>query len=344
MQQGIIKLETCPSIIAASSVVGQKEFEGPLGSCFDLHDEKGTFNMDTWEKSESEMQRMALNLALSKCRLKSEEIDLLFAGDLLNQCVSSAYGLVNFKIPFFGLFGACSTCSEGLALASLVLSGGLANRCAVVTSSHNCAAERQFRNPIEYGGQRTPTAQWTVTGSGAFILSTHPQGPFITEVLPGRAVDSNIDDPNNMGAAMAPAAVDTLQRFFSESKTSPSDYDAIITGDLGAEGSDILREFLKTDGYDITQNHNDCGLLIYDCDAQDTHAGGSGCGCSAVVLAAHLLPRMNRGELNELLFISTGALMNPSSIEQGNAIIGIAHLVHISNTNNKGLKFNGKTN
>lgn len=339
--QGIIKLENSPSIIAAASVVGKKEFEGPLGPCFDLHDDKDRFDMDTWEKAESEMQRLALNLALSKCRLKSEEIDLLFAGDLLNQCISSAYGLVNFKIPFFGLFGACSTCAEGLTLAAMAIAGGVAGRCAVVTSSHNCSAERQFRNPIEYGGQRTPTAQWTVTGSGAFILSAHPQGPFITEVLPGRAVNSNIDDPNNMGAAMAPAAADTLERFFAESKTCPTDYDAIITGDLGAEGSAILREFLGAAGFDISEGHNDCGLMIYDCEAQDVHAGGSGCGCSATVLAAHLLPRLNRGELNNILFMATGALMNPASVQQGNAIIGIAHLVHLSNTNGKGVSFHG---
>lgn len=344
MQKGIIKLDTCPSIIAAASVVGQKEFEGPLGPYFDIHDKKDDFGMKTWEKAESEMQRLALNTALSKCRLHEDDIDMMFAGDLLNQCVGSAYGLVNFNIPFFGLFGACSTCCEGLALSSMLISGGLANRCAVVTSSHNCSAERQFRSPLEYGGQRPPTAQWTVTGSGAFILSSLAQGPFITEVLPGRAIDGNIDDANNMGAAMAPAAIDTLERFFNESGTSPSDYNAIITGDLGAEGSAILREFLKQGGFDITNNHNDCGLLIYDGETQDTHAGGSGCGCSAVVLASHLLPRMNRGELNDVLFMATGALMNPASLYQGNSIVGIAHLVHISNTNSKGFNFNGKTN
>ncbi len=332
MQKGIIKLDVCPSIIAAASVVGQKEFEGPLGSFYDLHDKTDEFGMKTWEKSESEMQRLALNTALSKCKLKENDIDMMFAGDLLNQCVGSAYGLLSFDIPFFGLFGACSTCAEGLVLSSMLISGGLANRCAVVTSSHNCSAERQFRNPIEYGAQRAPTAQWTVTGAGAFILSSLPQGPFITEVLPGRAIDSNISDANNMGAAMAPAAIDTLIRFFSESQTLPSDYNAIITGDLGSEGSGILRDFLKNSGYDISANHNDCGLLVYDCNAQDIHAGGSGCGCSAIVLSSHLLPRLCRGELENLLFIATGALMNPASLQQGNSIVGIAHLVHLSNT------------
>lgn len=332
MAKSIIKLPRPVYIVGAASVAGANEEAGPFGGHYDVTDSTGTdrFGKDTWETAEGEMQKLALTAALSKSRLAEENVYAIFSGDLQNQCVGSNYGLLDFDVPFFGLYGACSTCAEGLILASLVSSAYGVNT-ATAASSHNSAAERQFRYPIEYGGQRAPTAQWTVTGAGAFILSPEEErdAPFITEVLPGRSIDKGINDLNNMGAAMAPAAVDTLTRYFNESGTSPEDYDLIVTGDLGYEGSRILKEFMADGGYNISPRHADCGLLIYDREKSDKHAGGSGCGCSAAVLAAHILPRMRRGELRRILFMATGALMSPASVWQGNNIPGICHLLRI---------------
>ena len=286
--------------------------------------------MDTWEKSESEMQRIALDGVLGKSGIVISEIGAIFAGDLLNQCTGSGYGLAGFDAPFFGLYGACSTCAEALILASLLVDSKKLTRAAAVCSSHNCSAERQFRFPLEYGGQRTPSAQWTVTGAAAFIVG-HKDGACarITEVLPGIVVDKGISDVSNMGAAMAPAAIDTITRYFNESGAAVSDIDAIVTGDLGYEGSSILNEMLKKDGLDITKVHYDCGLMIYDRQRQDMHAGGSGCGCSGSVLAAHFLEKIKSGEIKNMLFIATGAMMSPSSVLQGLSIPSIAHLVKI---------------
>jgi len=323
-------------IFCAASCVGHDEKKGPLGDCFDLHDDKDTFGQKTWEGSESEMQRLALNAALAKAKLKSEDIDLLLAGDLLNQCIGSSFGLLSFQIPYLGLYGACSTAAESILLASLLCGGGYVKRAAAVTSSHNCSAERQFRYPIEYGGQRTPTSQWTVTGSGAFLLENAASGGSgsvqVAQVMPGRAIDKGITDANNMGAAMAPAALDTLDRYFRATGTAPSDFDLILTGDLGREGSKILRDLCAAAGFPIDSVHSDCGLLIYPPDSAgaDKHAGGSGCGCSAVVLASHILPQLEKGILRDILFIGTGALMNPMSIQQGNSIPSIAHLVRLT--------------
>ncbi len=325
-------------ILSAGSVAGKKEKQGPLGSLFDISGDD-RFGKDTWEKSEAEMQRLALGLALSKSGLREDDLEAMFAGDLINQCISSSYGLVNYRIPFLGLFGACSTCAEGLLMSAI---SGF-DRCAAVTSSHFCSAERQFRFPLEYGGQRPPTSQWTVTGSAAFILSTLPRDlsriswefvPEITEVLPGCIVDRGITDANNMGAAMAPAAADTLERYF-QAGHDPSESDLIVTGDLGREGSGILADLLLAKGYDIRKNHADCGTMIFDLQASDTHAGGSGCGCSAVVLAADLLEKIGRGELSDILFIGTGALMNTLALNQGQSIPGIGHLVRIRGTSKK---------
>lgn len=336
MQKGIIKLTRTPAIIASSSVVGSHEHEGPLGGCFDIHDADNTFGMNTWEKSESEMQRLAFNCALAACKNEANEIDALFAGDLLNQCVGSSYGLVDFDVPYFGLYGACSTAAEGLILASMLYGGSVYDKCAVVSSSHNCSAERQFRFPVEYGGQRSPTAQWTVTGAGAFILADDESGyhPVITDVLPGRVVDKGITDVNNMGAAMAPAAIDTLTRYFDESGRSPDSFSMIVSGDLGSEGASIVTDFMNANKKIKSKfgaNYVDCGLLIYNKDSQDKHAGGSGCGCSAVVMASHILKlmRMRDKGINDILFIGTGAMMSPMSLQQGSSIPGIAHLVHI---------------
>lgn len=330
MQKGIITLKNRPSILCAASVVGKKEMEGPLAGCFDKYDETDTFDMPTWEQSESEMQRIALNTALDKSGFKIDDIDAIFAGDLINQCSSSSYGLANFDAQFFGLFGACSTMAESIVLGSMAVNAGYYTRVAAVTSSHNCSAERQFRFPLEYGGQRTPTAQWTVTGSAAVIIGEHIGAPCISEVLPGRVCDKGIKDSANMGAAMAPAAADTLKRYFDESGKAPDDFSAVYTGDLGYEGAGILCDLLRADGCDISRVHRDCGLMIYDRKAQDVHAGGSGCGCSATVLAGHILREMREGRLSEVLFVATGAMMNTASIQQGLTIPGIAHLVHIS--------------
>lgn len=329
MQKSVIKLDNLPVITAASSVVGKKESEGPLGKYFDYCDLTDRFGMKTWEKSESQMQNIALNFALSKRKIGPNNIDLLLAGDLMNQCTSSAYGLLAFDIPFLGLYGACSTAAEGLILSSLLVNSKSVTRCASVSSSHFCSAERQFRFPLEYGGQRTPTAQWTVTGAAAFIVEETGEGPKIADVMPGRTVDQGITDANNMGAAMAPAAIDTLKRYFEATMTKPSDYDLIVTGDLGYEGHSIVCDIMAKEGYDMGKTYNDCGLIIYDLEKQDVHAGGSGCGCSATVLAAHIIPNIISGYYKNVLFIGTGALMSPGAINQGQSIPGIAHLVHI---------------
>ena len=328
MQNKILKFENT-SIISSASVVGKNEHCGPLGECFDIHDPSDKFGMNTWEQAESEMQRLAFNTALSKLSLSERSIDAIFAGDLLNQCVGSSYGLLDFDIPYFGLYGACSTAAEGIMLASALVSAGYFNRVAAVTSSHYCSAERQYRSPIEYGAQRSPTAQWTVTGAGAFMISSGGKVR-ICEALPGIVIEKGITDASNMGAAMAPAAADTIIRYFSSSGYSPSDFDMIVTGDLGAEGGSILCELLLTEGVDIRKKYADCGTLIYDLKKQDKHAGGSGCGCSAVVLASYLIPMLEKGDLSDILLIGTGAMMSPSSIQQGFSIPAVAHLLRFS--------------
>ncbi len=324
------RLKYPPSILASAAVVGKKEYEGPLGADFDLHDETGTFGMNTWEKSEGEMQRQALCLALAKKKLSPDAIEAVFAGDLINQCVVSSYGVADFQKPFFGLYGACSTFAEAAMLSAMLVDAGYFETVAAVSSSHFCSAERQFRFPLEYGGQRTPTAQWTATAAGAMILAKDGEGPYITEVLPGRIVDGGIKDVNNMGAAMAPAAIDTLTAYFEDSGKSPDEFDRILTGDLGYEGLHITLALMKSAGYDLERVYNDCGLLLFGSDSQDTHAGGSGCGCSASVISGHVLKRFASGEFHDVLYVATGALLNADSTKQGNSIPGIAHLVHIS--------------
>lgn len=327
-------------ITSAGTAVGRSEHEGPLGQCFDLHDPEDRFGQSTWEKAESEMQRIAFSMALKKAKLKTCDVGALFAGDLLNQCVGSAYGLLDFGIPYYGLYGACSTSAEGIMLASMAVNAGYFERAAAVTSSHNCSAERQYRTPIEYGGQKPPTAQWTVTGAGAFIISApeadsecDQSSPFdacITAVMPGTVIDGGISDANNMGAAMAPAAADSLIKYFSTTGEDPSDFDLILTGDLGRVGSDMLEDLMLTEGYDISAVHNDCGKIIYKgIDRPDVNSGGSGCGCAAVVMAGYILPKLRSGELSRVLFLATGAMMSPSSIQQGLNIPSIGHIVVI---------------
>ncbi len=319
-----------------AAVGGCEEGRGPVGRGFDLIDDTDRFGAGTWEKAESEICRLSLNLALKKGKIDAGQISILAAGDLENQCVASAYGLAPFNIPYLGLYGACSTLTEGLIAVSchLAAAGGDEGLFgAVVTSSHNAAAERQFRTPLEYGAQRTPSAQWTATAGGAFLLRPSHGKARITAVMPGRIRDGEVTDGANMGAAMAPAAADSILSYFEKCGENPEDYDLILTGDLGRVGSDLLREILdeKYAGkkHALSDRHDDCGLNLYDFDLQDVHAGGSGCGCSAAVLAAKFLPAVERGEIRRMLLLSTGALMSPSSIQQKLPILGIAPLVRI---------------
>ena len=325
MARDCIQLSNPPVILASAAVGGKMEGEGPLGERFDMLDPTGRFGKDTWEQAEAEMQGRALGLALHKGKMRQDDLDLLLAGDLMNQCTSSSYGTLSYGIPFLGIYGACSTSAEGLLLASLLLDSGHAERAGVIASSHFCSAERQFRYPLDYGGQRPPTAQWTVTASAAFILARQGSGPRITAVQAGRIVDGGITDANNMGAAMAPAAYDSLKRYFDSTHTSPDDYEKIVTGDLGQEGKGILVDLFSKDGVELGANYDDCGLILYDKRRQDVHAGGSGCGCSASVLSTYLLPQKPR----KLLYMATGALMSPMSVKQGMSIPGIAHIVQI---------------
>ena len=336
MRSRILKFNNA-YILAAASVVGKEEYAGPLGEHFDLHDNTDKFGMKTWELAESEMQRLAFNTALSKLSICEKSVGALFAGDLLNQCVSSSYGLLDFDIPYFGLYGACSTAVEGIMLAAATVNAGYFELAAAVTSSHYCAAERQYRTPIEYGAQRSPTAQWTVTGAGAFMIGKEGRVR-ISEGLPGIVIEKGINDASNMGAAMAPAAADTILRYFRESGYSPEQFDMIATGDLGKEGGDILCELLLSEGFDIRRSYRDCGVMIYDRERQDKHAGGSGCGCSAVVLASYIRPMLERGEISDVLIIGTGAMMSPSSIQQGQAIPAVAHLIHLTSKRDCGGK------
>lgn len=329
--QKITYLENPIYFESYSAVGGYEEGHGPLGEKFDFIDEKDLFGMKTWEKAEGEMSRLALNLALKKKDIENDSLNLIVAGDLQNQCVASSGGLFSFGVPFLGLYGACSTCTEGLLVLTAMLSTSKNyTRGASVTSSHNSAAERQFRMPLEYGGQRTPSAQWTATAAGAFILSKTPSRVKITAFMPGKAVDGYIKDASNMGAAMALAASDTILSFFREN--DPREFDLIVTGDLGMVGSNILYDIIKEkspDGDLISKKHRDCGLILYNTETSDVHAGGSGCGCSASVLASHFLPMLESGELKKIIFLSTGALMSTSSVFQGDHILGIAPCIVI---------------
>ena len=327
------------SMVAWGTAVGGAEHSGPLGEEFDIWDKEDRFGQDTWEQAESEMQKIALSVALKRSGCDPSELGAIFAGDLLNQCVGSAYGLLDYHTPYFGLYGACSTSAEGIMLASMAVTAGFFDLCAAVTSSHNCSAERQFRTPIEYGGQKPPSAQWTVTGARAFVIGAEASFSDtcrvkIAAALPGRVTDKGITDPNNMGAAMAPAAADTILRYFELSGDSPTDYDMILTGDLGQVGSEILNELLLREGLDVSSLHKDCGLMIYEgIEHPDVNSGGSGCGCAASVMGGHILPRLASGELKDVLFIATGAMMSPSSLQQGLTIPSIAHLVNLKYNN-----------
>ena len=325
-----VRLAQPPSVVSYANIGGKFEGNGPLAEHFDQLFPDSFFGKDTWEQAESAMQQRVLERALEKGGLMPKDLDYVLAGDLLNQCIGTAFGLRGFDIPFFGLYGACSTMGESLALGSLLISGGHARMTACMTSSHFCTAERQYRMPVPYGSQRTPTAQWTATAAGCCILGDQGDGPYITHVTCGKIVDMGITDVNNMGAAMAPAAYDTLSALFRETKTGPGDYDLIVTGDLGALGHAIVTDLFRRDGVDLSRNYQDCGLLLYDLEKQDMHAGGSGCGCSAAVLNGYLLDGLRRGQWRRLVFAPTGALLSPTSSFQGESVPGICHAVVFS--------------
>ena len=324
-----VRLAEGVTILSAASTVGPKEAEGPLGKYFDQTVEDSFFGEKSWELAESKFVEKNMGLAIQKANLKAKDVDYILCGDLLNQCTGSTFGIKNLEIPFFGLFGACSTMGESMSLGAMLIDGGFANHVLAGASSHFCAAEKQFRFPLPLGTQRPPTATWTVTGDGAVVLSRKGEGPKITEITTGKIVDMGVTDANNMGAAMAPAAAALLKAHLEDTGRTPQEYDVIATGDLGTVGRQLVVELLKKEGYDMDSRYTDCGIEIFDAEKQDTHAGGSGCACSAVTFCAYFYPKLVSGEIGRMLFIPTGALMSPTSSQQGQPIPGIAHGVVI---------------
>ncbi len=321
---------TQPSIASFASVAGKKEGQGPLASYFDLVENDTKFGQKSWEKAESQMQILALEAALKKKDWQTKDLDVIFAGDLLNQCVGSSFSLRASGIPFYGLYGACSTMAESLSLAAVMVDGGYARRAAAMTSSHFASAERQYRTPLVYGGQRTPTAQWTVTGAGCILVQPEGEGPYVQAATTGIIADYGIKDANNMGAAMAPAAYETIRAHLQDLNLEASDYDLIVTGDLGVLGKEIVADLFLKDGAPLGNVYDDCGTMIYDIEEQDVHSGGSGCGCSASVLCGYLLKNMQQGKWERILFCGTGALLSPVSTQQGESIPTVCHAVTIS--------------
>ena len=332
-----IRLEKPIYILNSASAVGTKEGQGPLGLLFDKVGEDDMFGCATWEEAESTLQRDAVELALEKAGLTQEDISYIFAGDLLGQSIATSFGISSYQIPLFGVYGACSTCGESLALGTMSIAGGFAQRVVCVTSSHFASAEKEFRFPLEYGNQRPLSATWTVTGSAAFVLGNEEAmisgktgskgGPRarITGMTIGKIVDYGLKDSMNMGACMAPAAASSLEQHFVDYGSQPDDYDKIITGDLGMVGQRVLIDLLNERGYDISEQHLDCGIEIYDSESQDTHAGGSGCGCSAVTLSAYILKQLEEHNWKKVLFMPTGALLSKTSFNEGKSVPGIAH-------------------
>lgn len=320
-----------PVILGTGSVAGKKESEGPIGSYFDVVAEDNVLGEKTWEKAESAFAKRAASEAFSNSGVSPDKIQYLFGGDLLNQCTGTSYGIRDFGIPFIGLYGACSTMALGMSMAASFIDGGYADFCAAITSSHFCSAEKQFRFPLEYGGQRPPGAQWTVTGSACAVLGAEGSGPVIEGVTHGKIVDMGITDANNMGAAMAPAAVDTLITHFHDTGRKPEFYDLIVSGDLGLVGKSVVIDMLGQAGYDMSQNYNDCGLIIFDREKQDTHSGGSGCACAGLTFCGYLYKLLRKKQLNRILFMATGALQSTLSVQQGESMPGVAHAVSIFN-------------
>lgn len=324
------RLSNPPVITAWASVAGKKESEGPLRNYFDVIRTDSYFGQKTWEQGEKKMQQIALQTLIQKAGISENEIGLVFSGDLLNQCIGSSFTLRNTDIPHIGLYGACSTMAESLLMASMAVGGGFSDNVIAMTSSHFASSERQYRFPLGYGGQRTPTAQWTVTGSGAALVSGSGKGPRITACTIGTVTDLGIKDANNMGAAMAPAALATIRSHFEDMKVSANDFDLIVTGDLGQVGKDTLLTMSQREGMGLGGKLTDCGTLIFDLLKQDVHAGGSGCGCSAVTLCGYLLDKLSKGRLKKILFCGTGALLSPTSTQQGLPIPGVCHAVSIT--------------
>lgn len=324
-----VLFEQQPIILSSAAVGGKREAEGPLSKYFDYVNKQTSFRQKSWEKAESRMQELAFNMARHKAILPDDRVDVLFSGDLLNQCIASGFASRGTELPHIGLYGACSTMAESLTLAAAAVNAGYCATAAAMTSSHFAAAERQYRFPLVYGGQRTPTAQWTVTGAGCCIIGTIGIGPVVQAATVGKICDWGIRDANNMGAAMAPAAYDTIRRHFDDLGLTPEYYDLIVTGDLGSVGKEILLDLFRRDGVSLGGRYDDCGTMIYDPQKQDVHAGGSGCGCGASVLCGYLLRRMEQQKIKRLLFCATGALMSPTSSFQGESIPAICHAVSI---------------
>ena len=324
-----IQFEKAPYIINSASIVGTKEGEGPLSKYFDLIGEDDKFGAETWEEAESTLQKQAATMAIGKAGLKEWEIRYIFSGDLLGQNIATSFGMMDLQIPLFGLYGACSTIGEALSLGAMTVAAGYADYVLSVASSHFASAEKQFRFPLEYGNQRPLAATWTVTGSGAFVVGSKRSKARITGITTGKIIDYGIKDSMNMGAAMAPAASDTIYQNLMDFNRQPDDYDKIITGDLGYIGQKILFDLMKEKGFDIEKQHMDCGIEIYDRDTQDTHSGGSGCGCCAVTLSAYILKQVEKGAWKRVLFVPTGALLSTVSFNEGQSVPGIAHGVVI---------------
>jgi len=324
-----IRLESPPTILAASSTVGPKEGQGPLASYFDVILEDVLWGEDTWEKAETKILKETIQRVITKADLTTDQIQYIFAGDLLNQIVATSFAMREFKVPFFGLYGACSTMGESMALASIMIDGGYADYVVAATSSHFCSAEKQFRSPLQLGVQRSLTATWTVTGSGAVVLSKEGLGPYVTHITPGKVIDLGVKDSMNLGATMAPAAADTIINHLLDTNREPDYYDLIITGDLGVIGKQLVLEMAQEYHYDLSKNYTDCGVEIFDPTTQDTHAGGSGCACAAVTLTGYILKEMEKGTFEKVLFIPTGALLSPLSTQQGESVPGVAHAVAI---------------
>ena len=327
------RLETPPVITAWASIAGKKESEGPIANTFDVIEKDAYFGQKTWEQGEKRMQQIALETLANKAKIQKNDFGLVFSGDLLNQCIGSSFTLRNMNVPHLGLYGACSTMAESLLMASMAVGGGFSDQVVAMTSSHFASSERQYRFPLGYGGQRTPTAQWTVTGSGAALICKNGKGPKITACTIGTVTDLGIKDANNMGAAMAPAALATIRAHFDDLKTSADDFDLIVTGDLGQLGKEILLTLARKEGLNLGGKLADCGTLVFDTLKQDVHSGGSGCGCSAITLCGYLLNKLNTGKLKRILFCGTGALLSPTSTQQGLPIPGVCHAVSIAGGN-----------
>lgn len=323
-------LSESPVISAWASVAGKKESQGPLGKYFDITSDDPYWGQPTWEMAEKQTQHLALTTMVKKAGLYISDLDMIFSGDLLNQCIGSSFTLRNTGISHIGLYGACSTMAESLLVASMAVSGGFAKQVAAVTSSHFASAERQYRFPLGYGGQRTPTSQWTVTGAGAALVCSQGKGPKIIGCTVGTVVDYGIKDANHMGAAMAPAAFDTIKNHFDDFNIDAGYYDLIVTGDLGQLGKELLLTMSQREGLGLGGKLSDCGTMIFDGMRQDVHAGGSGCGCSAITLCGYLLNKLSTGKLKNILFCGTGALLSPTSSQQGMSIPGICHAISIS--------------